>query len=113
VDTSFPQKAGCVDGTSIIAIRSSFLPYANRYKSKTRLRLAVSPIPVDRKPQRSAGIDLMHAVIALPIPIIFFSATALLVIALPTHLGAGVREAGEDVQQPCDTAEGCGLGKIT
>jgi hypothetical protein len=64
VDTSFPQKAGCVDGTSIIAIRSSFLPYANRYKSKTRLRLAVSPIPVDRKPQRSAGIDLMHAVIA-------------------------------------------------
>jgi hypothetical protein len=29
----------------------------------------------------------------LPIPIIFFSATALLVIALPTHLGAGVREA--------------------
>ena len=71
------------------------------------------PIPVNRKPQRSAGIDLMHAVIALPIPIIFFSATALLVIALPTHLGAGVREAGEDVQQPCDTAEGCGLGKIT
>jgi hypothetical protein len=29
----------------------------------------------------------------LPIPIIFFSAKALLVIALPTHLGAGGREA--------------------
>jgi hypothetical protein len=29
------------------------------------LRLAVSPIPVNRKPERSAGIDLMHAVIAL------------------------------------------------
>ena len=41
------------------------MPCANRYKSKTRLRLAVSPIPVNRKPQRSAGVDLMHAVIAL------------------------------------------------
>jgi hypothetical protein len=38
------------------------------------------PIPVNRKPQRSAGIDLMPS-LRLPIPIIFFSATALLAIA--------------------------------
>jgi hypothetical protein len=41
------------------------LPQANRYKSKTRLRLAVSPIPTNRKPRRSAGVDLMHTVSAL------------------------------------------------
>jgi hypothetical protein len=86
---------------------------ANRYKSRTRVRLAVSPIPINRKPRRSAGVDFMHTVIALPVAIIFFSATALLAIALPTHRGAGVRETGEGVQQPSDAAEGCGLGKIT
>ena len=35
------------------------------YKSKTRLRLAVSPIPINRKPRRCAGVDFMHTVIAL------------------------------------------------
>ena len=64
MDTSIPQKAGCVDGTSIIAIRSSLSPCANRYKSKT-LTAGREPIPVNKKPQRSASIDLMHAVIAL------------------------------------------------
>jgi hypothetical protein len=29
------------------------------------LRLAVSPIPTNTKPRRSAGVDLMHTVIAL------------------------------------------------
>jgi hypothetical protein len=58
---------------------------ANRYKSRTRVRLAVSPIPINRKPRRCAGVDFMHTVIASPVAIIFFSATALLAIALPTH----------------------------
>jgi hypothetical protein len=38
---------------------------ANRYKSRTRVRLAVSPIPINRKPRRCAGVDFMHTVIAL------------------------------------------------
>jgi len=29
------------------------------------LRLTVSPIPINTKPRRSAGVDLMHTVIAL------------------------------------------------
>jgi hypothetical protein len=29
------------------------------------VRLAVSPIPINRKPRRCAGVDFMHTVIAL------------------------------------------------
>jgi hypothetical protein len=32
--------------------------------TRTRVRLAVSPIPINRKPRRFAGVDFMHTVIA-------------------------------------------------
>jgi hypothetical protein len=58
---------------------------ANRYKSRTRVRLAVSPIPINRKPRRCAGVDFMHTVIALAYCDYFLLRNGLVVIALPTH----------------------------
>jgi hypothetical protein len=97
LDRSFPRKAGCVDGTSIVAIRSSLSPYANRYESKTRLRLAVSRFPSTGSHCAAPALISCTPASRLPIPIIFYSATALLAIALPTHLGAGARQTGEGV----------------
>ena len=53
----------------------------------------------------------MHAVIALAYCDYFLLRDGFVGNCAPTHLGVGVREAGEGVQQPCDTAEGCGFRK--
>ena len=81
--------------------------------SRRRLRLAVSRFPSTRSHSAPRALISCMPSLRLSIPIIFFSATALLAIALPTHLGAGVRDAGEDVQQPSGAAEATGPGYPT
>lgn len=59
------------------------------------MRLAVSPIPINRKPRRCAGVDFMHTVIALA--------------CCDYFLLRNGSETGEGVQQPSDAAEGAAL----